>query len=252
MKSAICLLCVEPHPSHVKFLESISGEYTKFMLCDRSNGDYTSDIVQFLTIDDNVCSSEGYKNTNYCVPKNPSAWDKAFYYFCKIDPSYDYVWFLEDDVFVSSIHAVSNIDKIYPEGDLLCKENRINTDGHTDDWMHWVQIVDRHPLPWYISMICACRMSKALLEKIKKYVDIHHTLFFIEGMVNTICMHHGLTVINPVELQKIMPSSEVGKRVRRYKHGKYTWVQQSIDHVQPNYFYHPMKDFGLHDNFRLN
>lgn len=253
MKSAICLLCVEPHPGHVKFLEKISGDYTKIMLCDRSTGGYTSDIVQFITIDDNICSSEGYRNMNYCVPKNPSAWDKAIYYFCKIDPSYDYVWFLEDDVFVSSIHAVSNVDKIYGHADLLCKENTIITDGHTSGWTHRFQALEHHPLPWYISMICACRISRALLQKIKEYVDIHHTLFYLEIMVNTISMHHDLTVVNPIELRTIMPSSEVGKRVRRYnKDGKYTWVQQTMDHVEPNYFYHPMKDFALHDKFRLN
>jgi hypothetical protein len=252
MKSAICLLCIEPDPCHVKFLERISGEYTKIMLCDRSTNGYTSDIIQFINIDDNVCYNEGYTNMNYWVPKNPSAWDKAMYYFCKIDPSYDYVWFLEDDVFVSSIQAISNMDKNYSEGDLLCKENIINLDGHTDGWTHWAQVLDRHPLPWYISMICACRVSKSLLQKIKEYVDNNHRLFFLEIMLNTIAMHNGLTVVNPIELQKIMASSEVGKRVRRYKHGKYTWVQQSIDNVQPDYFYHPMKDFALHDKFRLN
>jgi hypothetical protein len=252
MKSAICLLCVEPHPSHIKFLESILGEYTKIMLCDSSTGGYTSDIIQFINIEDNVCYNEGYKNMNYCVPKNPSAWDKAMYYFCKIDPSYDYVWFLEDDVFVSSIDAVSNMDKKYPECDLLSKQNTKITDGHTSEWIHWQQGLDHHPLPWYISMICACRLSKALLQKIKEYVDNNHTLFFLEIMVNTLSMHHDLTVVNPVELQNIMPTAQVGKRVRRYKNGKYTWVQQSIDNVEPNYFYHPMKDIDLHDKFRLN
>lgn len=253
MKTAICLLCVEPFPSHVQFLTNIVGDYTKFMLCDRSKNEYTDGAIQFITLDDDICSAQGYKNSNYCVKKNPSAWDKAFYYFSVVDTSYDYVWFLEDDVFVSSIYAISNIDQKYGIADLLCKGNGMNQDGHIDGWSHWSQIVDKHPLPWYISMICVCRISNALLQKIKEYVENNNTLFFLEAMPNTLAMHHNLTVINPIEFQPIMPNAEIGKRIRQFNtNGKYTWVQTKLDPVEPDHFYHPMKDFSLHDNFRIH
>ena len=251
MKNAICLLCVEPHPSHVKFLSNIVGDYTKIMLCDRSTNGHTDKEIQFITVDDHTCSSQGYENSNYCIKKNPSAWDKAFYYFSVLDPSYDYVWFLEDDVFVSSIYAIPNIDGRYGNADLLCKGNGMNATGCMDGWTHWSELEGKHPLPWYISMICVCRISNALLQKIKEYVENNHTLFFLEGMVNTIAMHHNLTVVNPVEFQPIMPNAEIGKRVRRFHEGKYTWIQTRIDDVKPDHFYHPIKDFSLHEQFRI-
>jgi len=253
MRTAICLLCVEPFPNHVRFLRNIVGDYSKFMLCDRSANGYTDNTIKFITVDDDICSAQGYKNSNYCVKKNPSAWDKAFYYFSFVDTSYDYVWFLEDDVFVSSIYAISNIDQKYGNADLVCKGNGMNATGEPDGWSHWCQLDGKHPLPWYISMICVCRISNALLQKIKEYVENNNTLFFLEAMPNTLAMHNNLSVVNPIEFQSIMPKSEIGKRVRRFnKDGTYTWIQTRIDHVEPNYFYHPMKDFHLHDKFRIH
>ena len=86
MNIAICLLCVEPNDIHVKFMNRISGNYTKFMLCDKSTGNYSSEKnnITFLNINEEECSNLGYKNSNCCIPKNPSAWDKVFYYFCEI------------------------------------------------------------------------------------------------------------------------------------------------------------------------
>ena len=41
--------------------------------------------IEFIKIDDNEFFNSGYKNSNCCIKKNPSAWDKVFYYFCKIN-----------------------------------------------------------------------------------------------------------------------------------------------------------------------
>ena len=248
---AICLLCVEPNDIHINFLNRLYGNYTKFMLCDKTlpvHFNTSSEQIQYINIDDNVCSANGYHNSNLCIPKNPSAWDKAFYYFCEINNSFDYVWLIEDDVFIPSIYTISNLDEKYRSGDLLSKSNGVNTDGSID-WYFWNLAIGKHSLPWYCSMACACRLSKHLFSKIKEYVDTNKTLFFIEIMINTIAMSNELSVITPIEFENILPKPPIGNRHRKFipNSNKTIWIQNAVNDIQINYLYHPWKDIQQHD-----
>jgi hypothetical protein len=57
--------------------------------------------INFIQFDEEEC----YKNNfyNLLLPldtapdKKVMSWDKAFYYFCKINDSYKHIWFIEDD-----------------------------------------------------------------------------------------------------------------------------------------------------------
>jgi hypothetical protein len=250
MNIAICLLCVEPNDIHVNFMNRISGNYTKIMLCDSSTSKYSSNnTITFLKIDDQISSNLGYKNSNCCIPKNPSAWDKAFYYFCEVNTSFDYVWIIEDDVFIPSINTISYLDNTYGEADLLSKENCLYTKDST--WTYSKEIIGKHQEPWYSSMVCATRLSNKLFQKIKEYVYNHHTLFFIETMINTIAMHNNLLVKNPIELSSIMPKPEPGKRFRTCINGKIVWVP-NLTEFKINNLYHPFKDINLHDTYRID
>ena len=252
-KFAICLLCIQPNDIHVRFLNSIVGNYTKFILCDSStaNTNFPDTTIQFLTIEDQSCYTSGYRNANFCIPKNPSAWDKVFKYFCEVNTSFDYVWIIEDDVFIPSIHTISYLDNNYGDCDLLSKSNVVNTTGSITNWKMWSQANDKHPLPWYCSMVCACRISKELFSKIKEYVIENNSLFFIEIMINTIAMENGLIVKTPIELSTILPKAPKGNRYRMFSNNRYVWIQHKIEDIQPNYLYHPWKDIELHDQYRL-
>lgn len=248
MNIAICLLCVEPNDIHVNFMSRISGNYTKFMLCDNSTGNYLSNTITFLSINDQICFNLGYKNSNCCIPKNPSAWDKVFYYFCEINTTFDYVWIIEDDVFIPSINTISYLDNTYGKADLLSKGNGLCTD--LSSWSYWKEVIGKHQEPWYCSMVCATRLSNKLFENIKKYVSNNKTLFFIETMINTIAMNNNLLVKNPIELSTIMPKPESGKRFRTCINGKMVWIP-ILEEIKINNLYHPLKDINLHDTYRL-
>jgi hypothetical protein len=85
-------------------------------------------------------------------------------------------------------------------------------------------------------MVCACGMSRKLLDEIKKYVKRNNTLFYIEVMFNTLAMQARLKVTDVKELKSIV------------------WMGDwDIDEflLLPNNIFHPRKDIGNHKNLRI-
>lgn len=246
--SAICLLCVKPNKIHIDFFNSISN-YKLFMLCDDNNCNTVAKNIEFIKINDNECFNNGFKNSNCCVEKNPSAWDKVFYYFSKINKNFDYVWILEDDVFVPNNDAFSNLDNKYGNADLLCRSNLCNTSKN--DWQLWNLAANKYDLPWYSSMVCCCRISNKLFEEIGKYVEEKGELFFIETMINTIANHKKLIIKEVEEFENIIPKAQLGNRYRQFLNGKIIWMTKSIPNLKENYLYHPVKNIELQEKCRI-
>ena len=245
--SSICLLCVKPNKIHVDFFNSISN-YKLFMLCDDNNCNTNIQNIQFIKIDDNECFNNGFKNSNCFVSKNPSAWDKLFYYFSKINKNFDYIWILEDDVFVPNNDAFSNLDIKYGNADLLCRSNICNSSKN--EWQLW-NTAQNHELPWYSSMVCCCRISNKLFEEIGKYVEEKGELFFIETMINTIANHKKLMVKEVEEFENIIAKASLGNRYRHFSNGKIIWMTKDILNLRDNYIYHPVKNIELQEALRI-
>ena len=248
--SAICLLCVKPNQIHIDFFNTITN-YKLFMLCDDTNCNFDENInIEFIKIDDIECFNHGFKNSNCCVVKNPSAWDKVFYYFTKIKPNnFDYVWILEDDVFVPNNDAFFNLDHKYGDADLLCRSNICNS--NINDWQLWSTANNKYELPWYSSMVCCCRISKKLFDEIGKYVDEKGELFFIESMINTIANHKKLFIKEVEEFENIIAKPIEGYRYRHFCQGKMIWMTKNIPNIKKNYIYHPVKNIELQEKLRI-
>lgn len=249
MNNAICLMCVKPNKIHIDFLNSIS-KYKIFILCDDNNCN-TDNItnIEIIKIDENECMNNGYKNSNFFVNKNPSAWDKVFYYFNKININYDYVWILEDDVFVPNNDAFMYLDNKYGHSDLLCKANISNLTNN--DWQLWDSANNKYDKPWYSSMVCCCRISKKLFEEIGKYVEEKGELFFIEIMINTIANHKKLIIKEIEELSNIDPKPKENNRYRHFINGRKIWMTKTIIDLKKNFLYHPVKNIELHEKSRI-
>ena len=246
--SAICLLCVRPNKIHIDFFNTISN-YKLFILCDDNNYNTNNTNIEFIKIDDNECFSSGFKNSNYFVDKNPSAWDKVFYYFTKINShKYDYVWILEDDVFVPNNDAFWNLEIKYGYADLLCRSNLCNSSKN--EWQLW-NTAQNHELPWYSSMVCCCRISNKLFEEIGKYVEEKGELFFIETMINTIANHKKLVIKEVEEFENIIAKASLGNRYRHFSNGKIIWMTKSIPNIKENFLYHPVKNIELQEVSRI-
>jgi len=113
-----------------------------------------------------------------------------------INKNYNNIWFSEDDVFIYSVKNIIDLDKKYYNTDLIVKDNNINKDGNIMIWNHWVQVNNTLELPWSMSMVCICRLSRELLLKINDFIKKHKKLNFIEFLFNTLAIHNNFTINN--------------------------------------------------------
>ena len=179
----------------------------------------------------------GFKGTYWGINKAISR-DKALYYFCKNNIDYKYIWFIEEDVFIPSHKSIENLNDIYPEGDLLCKENQVIYDRTNDHsiWWHWPNIIPQIKLdpPYSKTLICAIRCSKNMMNAIHDYANKHNNLFMDEALFTTLAIHYHLSVVCPHKLSTI--------------HWRYDWNKWEI--TNQNNLYHPIKDINNQYDFR--
>lgn len=168
----------------------------------------------------------GYHCSSYTVSTSAIAMDKALRYFCteQNGAMYDHVWFLEDDVLVPTNSTLAGLDAKYGgEADILSRQYGIVTHMRTD-W-HWPQaILNGVPLPWANSMVCAIRLSRAMLGAVREHVESRGRLFFIEIMFLTLAIHRSLRIQAIPEMRGLIY--------------QYQWNSAGI---QPGHLYHPVK-----------
>ena len=124
----LCLISKSPEKRWCEFLSKINN-YKIYIIVDDNNFDlskfnYEYKKINFIKIDDEKCKLNGYVNAEFKSDKIVNAWDKALYYFCKNDINYNFIWFIEEDVFLPTSKIIYNLDNKYPNGDLLCREHR--------------------------------------------------------------------------------------------------------------------------------
>uniref|UniRef100_A0A6C0D328 Glycosyltransferase n=1 Tax=viral metagenome TaxID=1070528 RepID=A0A6C0D328_9ZZZZ len=244
MRKALCLLTKSPNKVWIDFLNSFT-EYDIFIVIDDNSVSYIemfdlSSNIKIIQIDNNVCYHKQYTNCNSAVGfSDVISWDKALYIMSEIYVEYDNIWFIEDDVFIHSENTLLNIDKQeqYNNADFLSATNDIivhnDQDKWNEWWNHWVNIYDKIDLPWSHSMVCACRVSRKLIDKIIEYKNKKKHLFFIEAMFNTISLQNGFIIKNPIELSNI--------------HWRTPWNKDEIDTTK---LYHPIKNIEDHEYIR--
>jgi hypothetical protein len=233
---AVCFITYIPHGKTIDFANKIKKSigYDTFILVDSDR--YIPAISSEITciqVPDKVCRDNHFINSARLIRRNPSGWDKALFYFIKVNNKYEYVWLFEDDVFIPSLEAIVNLDRLYPNSDLICQENK--SVSEIPQWYWWRDAYKMMSKPLYKSMVCTCRLSSKLLNLIGSYVINNKHSAFIEYMFNTIAMHNNLKISNPPELSTIL-----------YKKN---WTQEYIL-SRPQNFFHPIKNMELHDNYR--
>ena len=172
--------------------------------------------------------SKGFSNLSYItLHKNVTGWEKALYYFAHIEEKYEYVWFMEDDVYFYNENTFLTIDKKYENTDLLC--NSSFGEAKLDEWL-WDRIQINLATPYYCGMMCIVRFSQKMLQSIKDYATKNNTLFFLEACYTTIAVKYDLTYIkNPDEFLSV---------THRDIH--------SIDSLNKYSLYHPIKNIDNH------
>jgi hypothetical protein len=228
----ICLLCVCPTDRVLNFAKNYAKTHPVYIVCDDPNCVTPTDTpFTFVKLTDDVCRTSNYNNSNPAIPKRPSAWDKALYYFCVKETGPQHIWFIEEDVFVPREDLFKELDERYPATDYIMKQHvKDSEDPSFEFWYDGDGKMDR---PFYRSLVCTSRVSRNMLNRVKELHDSKKTLVFIEIMFNTLAVKHGLSMEMPHELQNII-----------FRH---TWTEDTVNNDQ---FFHPVKDTALHDTYR--
>jgi hypothetical protein len=226
----ICLITFRPTKIWCKFLNTFT-RYKIIIIVDDTSFDlsnFSYDNITFVQIDDDICKRNGYINTNFLI-KQISGWDKALYYFGK--KNFNYVWFLEDDVFFYNEQTIISIDEKY-NNDLLSNSLFKNVNGDKSTW-HWKNVNINFPPPYYNGMMCIVRFSKKMMQYIDEYAKKYHTLFFLEALFPTIAMKHKLTCSQPKEFFNIIY--------------RFNWKKH---HIDQHSLFHPVKKITRHSFYR--
>ncbi len=239
-KTYICLLSVRPPIEIYNFYKEIKEKtgYNVVIVVDDNNYNIpTSDTsIPIIKLDNTICEENGYKNTVGWFKDRAVSRDKALYWFNKNNIDYDYIWFIEEDVFVPSVYSIENIDKKYPTGDLLSHENDIITEKKTDWWWGHINNQIKIDPPYSKSMICAIRCSKKIMTAIDEYAIKYNNLFMDEALFTTLALQNNLSILVIPELSDIMYNKE------------FNFID--IDKNNLDKLYHPVKSIQKQEEFR--
>lgn len=232
MQNNICLICLRPRKVWLDFFAGFKDYSVFFMIDDNSvnyadlyKNEYPS--LKFIQVYN--------KSPNFIDKDFPNeiltGWHKALYYFSNENLDYYNTWFMEDDVFFYDENTLKNIDIKYPNSD--CLTNTATAYDAREPAWHWYKITMNYDLPWYNAMVCATRLSRTMLSKIKEYADTHGTLFFIEAMFPTLTIKNNLIHDSPSELENIYYRDEI-----------------DLTSLSPYKLYHPMKNLDIYNELR--
>tara|TARA_B100001287_G_scaffold276730_1_gene289020 strand:+ start:47841 stop:48560 length:720 start_codon:yes stop_codon:yes gene_type:complete len=238
MNNIICFLTLRPCELFYNFVKNLPNSENIYICIDDNNHEIPNydGKIKVIKYENKVAEEKGYKSTYLWKNNESISRDKALYHFCVNDIKFEYIWFIEEDVFIPTVNTIIDIDNKYLEGDLLVSKHDVfNVDiEDLEDW-HWLHLRKqiKLPKPYAKSMICAIRCSKKLLDSIKNYVNMYNNLFLDECLFNTIAMQNGLSI-------KIIPELKT-----------ITWnTEWSKNTIKKQNLYHPIKSIKEQYEYR--
>ena len=199
-------MCRVPHKGNILFATDViqSNMLDVIFITDQP---YTppEDInskIKFIYIEDTVCSNLGFKYSCKYVSfsKDVVAWDKALYYFGCINTTYDFVWLMEDDIYIPSVTLLCNMTSQYSNNDLVIGKIVHYTDSWSNRWNLWHYIIPLMTKPYACGRVCGIGVSKKFFEVATQFILNKKQIPFIEGFVPTIAVNNQLKIAEVPEL----------------------------------------------------
>lgn len=205
-KSALCILCRKPHSGNILLAEQIikTDKLDVIFIIDEPSYTPPADTdprIQFIHIDDQTCMDLGFKYSSKYVSfsKDVIAWDKAFYYFGCKEHSYDFVWLMEDDVFIPSTNLLCKMTDAYSSYDLVMG-HVVDHDGAGRSWTLWEYVKPYMNPPYKCGRVCGVGVSKELFKVAADFIKEKQRIPFVEGFIPSIAAYHNLKTVEVFEL----------------------------------------------------
>ena len=245
--TALCFLTRNPSDETLRFAQELAADAVRydlhvFIMVDDNKRNLTtlnaSAPLRLLQITNDQPLQHGFHQTISLGPgwADVSSWDKALFYFCVLQKQYEFVWLIEEDVFIPSARAVRSLHQLYANtSDLVIPRSGINRLGDPGSWL-WGMTVGKFVPPWACSMVNMMGLSRRMLAHVHEYVRWRGAVPFHEFFFNTLAMQQpNLSMVAPTELSGIVYRAE------------YTFEQIQL---QPNNMWHSLKDFELQKTWR--
>jgi len=247
-KTLIAFLTKTPNIHLINIANKLTEHFEVYIFIDDNNykPNYENTKIKYIQIDNNECISNGYQYTleifldnaynKIDTDKRISSYDKFFYYFTMIDISYDYIWIIEDDIFIPDIQNIIDLNNKCDDFDLVCAKHEKGTKKDADNniWF-WRYAIAIFGDPAYCSMVCTCRLSNKLMLKIKEVINHLKFIPFLEFLYNSVANKYNMKILCPPELSTIVYRND--------------WTIEDFKNNPKNLF-HPLKDFSMHEYYR--
>lgn len=241
MKNCVCIVCRVPNQIWLDFLNDIPGDVFIVINDHIDLNTFKPGKVRIVEIDTNECFRNGFNHANRVAQSESdirlgfvhlpfpevTAWDKALYYFCNLNHDYDNIWFCEEDCLIYARNLFERMNSQHENTDLLVKENNLNFEKPRWCWNHVRPFLSE---PNGFSFVQACRLSRKLLSLVNYTARRLNRLVIIETLFNTLAMQNNLSMRHPPELSLLHWDRNLN----------------SVDRLDPNFIYHPVKDINLH------
>jgi hypothetical protein len=197
-----------PEKRWCEFLNKFKN-YKIYIIVDDNDFDLTEFIstyknIVFMKIDDVKCKTKGYiKGQHSEDNKLVNGWDKALYYFAVENTNYDFIWFMEDDVFFYSEDTLVQIDNKYKTEDLISNIHYPKTDTNRVNSWSWDDVNIAYNEPLYSGSMNSVRVSKRMVNCINDYVVKNKQLFYFESLFPTVAIKNSLKYVTPKELVNV-------------------------------------------------
>ena len=187
--------------------------------------------INFIKEDRGVARIYGYKGwRDLNQPGRSYAHEKALYFLSKNIESYDYVWMIDEDVFLFNENTLINIDLQYQGQDFLVRNINCEKFFNSSDWENlWGNGEDIQGLkegkaykdnigfprlnpetdPLYQSICSAVRISKIMLYSIQSYAAHAKRLFHRDYYLPMSSIYNDYSIACPLEMQAITGARRV-------------------------------------------
>jgi hypothetical protein len=237
--AALCFLTRQPSTETLELAQSLATDAIQydlhvFIMVDDNQLNLTTvnakAPLHLLQIPNDQPRQHGFYETTSLGPgwSDMTSWDKALFYFCVLQKQYEFVWLIEDDVFIPSVRAVRSLHQLYSDtADLVIPRNGVNQLGDPGSWL-WPMAVGKFIPPWSCSMVNVVGLSRPMLTHVHDYVRWRGTVPFHEFFFNTLAMQHpNLSMVAPTELTGIVYAAS----------HKFEQIER-----QPNNMWHSLKN----------